>query len=249
MLLLLVSPKYPAKRAREGEGKTSCGKQIRTGAESREGRRAARHASRLARCPPRLWLAPHFPWLPPTFLQGNSWPGLQTAGGGWHGSRRPLRVSEPGGQHADVASGERDRLGYVFTSCFLKAGQPSHLTLCFLPSICLHSRNLSFSFLPPPPREMLASREKGGGKKNPNPKPNNPMNKQTNLQPQVRLSINLRELWSVSEGGELHQGVAWVLPATLLHWVGPAIVDHYVHTTITVSVCVRAVSPPQNNNN
>lgn len=33
---------------------------------------------------------------------------------------------------------------------FLKAGQPSHLTPCFLPSICLHYRNLSISLLPPP---------------------------------------------------------------------------------------------------
>lgn len=52
----------------------------------------------------------------------------------------------------------------------------------------------------------------------------------------------------VSEGGELRRGVAQTLPAILLHWVGPAILDHYVHTTIIVSVCVRAVSPPKNNN-
>jgi len=55
---------------------------------------------------------------------------------------------------------------------FLKAGQPSHLTRCLLPSICLHSRNLSIPFffflfpLFPTPTEMLASREKrrSGGK-------------------------------------------------------------------------------------
>lgn len=54
------------------------------------------------------------------------------------------------------------------------------------------------------------------------------MNKQTNLEPRVGLSVNLHELGSVLEGGELCQGVAWVLPATLLHWVRPAISDHYV---------------------
>lgn len=42
--------------------------------------------------------------------------------------------------------GERDRLGYVFTGCFFKAGQPLRLTPCFLPSICPHSRNLGVSF-------------------------------------------------------------------------------------------------------
>lgn len=146
-LLLWVSPKYPSQRGRTGE--KSCGKQKRDGADSWEGRRAARHTGRLARCPPRLQLAPHFPWLLPTFLQGNSWPRLQTTGGGWQGGSRPLRVSEPGGRHADIASGERDRLGYVFTSCFFKAGQPSHLTPCFLPSICLRSRDLSVSVFSP----------------------------------------------------------------------------------------------------
>lgn len=104
---------------KEKGGKKSCGKQKRDGAESWEGRRAAGHTSRLARCPPRLRLAPRFPWLPPTFLQGNSWPGLQTAGGGWQSGCWLLWVSDLGGQHADIASAERDKLGYVFTSCFL----------------------------------------------------------------------------------------------------------------------------------
>lgn len=96
--------------------------------------------------------------------------------------------------------GERDRLGYVFTGCFFKAGQPLHLTPCFLPSICPHSRNLGVSFC-----------------------------------------VCVR-------GRRVAPGVARALPAILLHWVGPAILDHYVHTTIIGSVCVRAVSPPKNNN-
>lgn len=95
-------------------------------------------------------------------------------------------------------------------------------------SFHLFALQKSQHFSPPlAPPEMLASREKGGGGGE-RPNPNNPMNKQTNLEPRVGLSVNLHELGSVLEGGELCQGVAWVLPATLLHWVRPAISDHYV---------------------
>lgn len=70
------------------------------------------------------------------------------------------------------------------------------------------------------------------------------MNKQTNLQPQVRLSINLREPGRVLAGGGSRWSVARVLPAIRLHWVGPAVLGHCVHTTVIVNVCVRAASPP-----
>lgn len=132
-----------------------------------------------------------------------------------------------GGQHADVASGERHRLGYVFTSCFFKSWAALASDPVFS-SFHLFALQKSQHFSPPlAPPEMLASREKGGGGGE-RPNPNNPMNKQTNLEPRVGLSVNLHELGSVLEGGELCQGVAWVLPATLLHWVRPAISDHYV---------------------
>lgn len=126
-------------------------------------------AGRAGGCPPSVPLAspaPGFSWLLPTFLQGNSWPKLQTTGGGWQGGCRGC--PSQGASVPTLLFGGRDRLGYVFTSCFLKAGQALHLTPCLLPSICPRSRNLSVSF-PPAFTEMLASREKGraGGKQAP----------------------------------------------------------------------------------
>lgn len=134
-------------------------------AESRAGRRAARHTDRLARCPPLHWLAPHFPWLPPTFLQGNSWPGLETTGGGCQGRQQPLGTRARAGSSQMVPWGKGTTWD-VFTSWFLKAGQPLHLTLGLLPSICLHSRISAFLFSSPPLQKCWILGRKKGKKPN-----------------------------------------------------------------------------------